>query len=51
MDKMTNAYNNLVRKPVGRDDLEDLGADGKMLHVWGWIDLVWLRLGTGGRLL
>jgi hypothetical protein len=28
---MRNAYNILVGKPEGRDDLEDLGVDGKII--------------------
>jgi hypothetical protein len=28
---MRNAYNILVRKPEGRDHLEDIGVDGKMI--------------------
>jgi len=42
----------------GRNHLEDLGIDGKiilewMLGKWGkaWIECIWLRIGTGGGLL
>jgi hypothetical protein len=43
----------------GRDHLEDLGIDGRIilewiLWKWGervWIGFIWLRIETGGRLL
>jgi hypothetical protein len=43
----------------GKDHLEDLGADGKIMSRWifskwdveAWTGLIWLRIGTrGGRL-
>ena len=52
------AYRVLVWKPVGKSHLEDLGVDRKMLLKWKFkkldgacAGLVWLRTGTGGRLL
>ena len=43
----------------GRDHLEDAGLDGWMILRWifrkwdgeAWTGLIWLRTGTGGRLL
>jgi hypothetical protein len=41
-----------------RDYLEDLGVDGRIIlrrifrkwEVGAWIELIWLRIGTGGGL-
>jgi hypothetical protein len=43
----------------GRDYLEELGIDRRMIlkwilgkwGCWVWIGFIWLRIGTGGRLL
>jgi hypothetical protein len=40
------AYRVLVGRPKGRNHLEDLVIDGR-----AWTGLIWLRIGTGGRLL
>jgi len=48
-----------VEKPEGRDHLEELGIDWRILLKWifkqwdgvAWTGLIWLRTGTGGRLL
>jgi len=37
---------------MGRDHLEDLGADGNIiLKLWVWTGFIWLRMGTSGRIL
>jgi hypothetical protein len=43
------------RGPEGKDYLQDLGLDGKIISKWifnkwdgkAWIGLIWLRIGTG----
>ena len=49
---------NLVGKPEGTRHLEDTGEDGRMILKWmlrsgmgAWTGLIWLRRGTGDRLL
>jgi hypothetical protein len=34
MGEMTNAYNVLIGKVEGKDYMEDLGVDGRMLLEW-----------------
>jgi len=34
MGEVRNAYNILVTKPEGRDHLEDLGVDGRIILEW-----------------
>jgi hypothetical protein len=46
----------LVRKPEGKNHLEDPGIDGKIILRWifrkwdagAWTGLIWLRIGPGG---
>jgi hypothetical protein len=58
MGNMRNEYIVWLENLKGRNHLEDLGIDGKiilewMLGKWGkaWIECIWLRIGTGGGLL
>ena len=52
-------YRVLVRKPEGKNHLEDPGIDGKIILRWiirkwdvgAWTGLIWLRKGTGGGLM
>jgi hypothetical protein len=52
-------YRVLVRKPEGKNHLEDLGVDGKIKLRWifrkwdveAWTGSIWLGIGTGGGLL
>ena len=57
MGARRGAYGVLVRNPMERNDLEDLGMDGSIMLKWmfnktalggGWTVLMWLRMGTGG---
>jgi hypothetical protein len=49
-------YGVLVGKPEERDHLEEPGADGRIILRWNfrkwdveaWIELIWLRIRTGG---
>jgi hypothetical protein len=53
------AYKILVQKPEGRDYLEDLEVDGRIMLEWIlekerwklWTGFMWCRRGTTGRLL
>jgi hypothetical protein len=53
------AYRVLVGKPEGRNHLEEPDVDGKIILKWiferleaeAWTGSIWLRIGTGGRLL
>jgi len=46
-----------VRKPEGKNHLEDPGIDGKIIlrlimrkrDVGAWTGLIWLRIGPGGN--
>jgi hypothetical protein len=48
-----------VGKAEGRNHLEDLGIDGRIILIWifekwnrrTWTGSIWLRIGTGGGLL
>jgi hypothetical protein len=48
-----------VGKLRARDYLEDLGIEGRIILKWifkkwdekAWSGLIWLRIGTGGRLM
>jgi hypothetical protein len=59
MGDRRGAYRILVGRPEGRDHLEDIGVDGKVIAKWifkkwdgePWTGLIWLRTGTGGGLL
>jgi hypothetical protein len=54
-----SAYIVSVRKPQGKNHLEDPGVDGVFLLEWllkksfwrAWAGLIWLRKGTSGKLL
>jgi len=51
---MRNEYKFSSGNLKGRDHLEDLSIDGKILEwiLWKHVDLcVWLRIGTNHRLL
>jgi len=49
------AYRVMVRKPEGRDHLEDSDVDGSTVlrtifrkwDVWAWTGSIWLGIGTG----
>jgi hypothetical protein len=59
MGKMRNAYKVCWGNLKGRDHLEDMGLDEKMILEWilekqggkGWTGVIWLRIGTSGGLL
>jgi hypothetical protein len=59
MGEMRNAYRIVVENQKGRDHLEDLGIDGKIILEWilwetGWMvwtGCIWHGIGTNGRLL
>ena len=56
MGKRRGVCRVLVRKPEGKNHLEDPGVDGRImlrlifrkLDVRTWIGSMWLRIGTGG---
>jgi hypothetical protein len=57
--EMRNAFKIVVGKPEGKNHLEDLGIDGRIilkliLWKWGgsvWIRFIWFGTGNCGRLL
>jgi hypothetical protein len=59
MKEMRNPYNILVRKPEGKNHLEDLGIDGKVIlkcilkkqDVRMGTKFIFLGIGTSGMLL
>jgi hypothetical protein len=56
MGKSADAYRVLVGKLKGKNHLAHPGIDGRILNwifrKWeAWSALIWLRTGTGGRLL
>ena len=56
MEDRRGAYRVLVGTHNGREHLEDLHIDGRMILKWifkkwdvkAWTGLLWLRIGTGG---
>jgi hypothetical protein len=59
MEEMRNSCRILVGELEGKDNLEDLGIDGRIilrwsLEKWGlkvWTGFIWLRIQTSGGLL
>jgi hypothetical protein len=59
MGENRNTHRVLVGKREGNDHLENLSIGGKIILNWViekydgvvWIALIWLRVGTSGRLL
>ena len=58
MGDRRGAYRVFVGRPDGKNHLEDLCVDGRILKwifkKWdgeAWTGLIWLRIGTGGGLL
>jgi hypothetical protein len=52
MEGMKNAYKTLVGKPEWMKPFRSLDEDGKIILKWILgTAFIWLRIGTGGRLL
>jgi len=59
MEEMRNIYKILIGKPEGKNHLEDLDIDGRIIFEWileKWggscgFGLIWLMIGNTGRLL
>jgi hypothetical protein len=59
MGEVRNAHNILVGNMKGRDYVEDLSIDGRIIlewvfRKWGgkvWTGCIWLAIGTSGGLL
>jgi hypothetical protein len=59
IEERRGVYKDFVGKPKGKNNLADLGVDGKKIlrcicRQWDvglWIGSSWLRIGTGDRLL
>ena len=57
MGERRGVYRVLVGKPEERENLEDPGADGRIILRWifrkwdvgAWTGSIWLRIGTGSR--
>ena len=56
MGKRTCAYRVSIAKPEGKNHLEDISVDRRIILKWifkrwdgeAWTGLIWLRIGTGG---
>jgi hypothetical protein len=52
--EMRSVYKTFVGKPEGKNHLEDLDIDGRIIFKWiiekfglrVWIDIMWLGIGT-----
>jgi hypothetical protein len=59
MDEMRNACRILSEHLKGRDHLENIGIDGRIILKWilrkedetAWTEFIWCRAGTSGEFL